>query len=34
MSMRSVTTVITKATNRDLTTLATAKEELGITGSK
>jgi len=32
--MRSVTTVITKATNRDLTTLATAKEELGITGSK
>jgi len=33
MSMRSVTTVITKATNRDLTTLATAKDELGITGS-
>jgi hypothetical protein len=31
--MRSITTVVTKASSRDLTTLATAKEELGITGS-
>lgn len=31
--MRSVTTVITKAKSRDLTTLATAKDELQITGS-
>jgi hypothetical protein len=30
--MRSVTTVVTAAKSRDLTTLATAKEELGITG--
>ena len=31
--MRSITTVIAKAPNRDLTTLATAKDELQITGS-
>jgi hypothetical protein len=31
--MRSITTVITKAVSRDLTTLDTAKEELGITGT-
>jgi hypothetical protein len=31
--MRSITTVITKAKSRDLTTLATAKDELQITGS-
>jgi hypothetical protein len=33
MSIRSITTVITPAKSRDLTTLATAKDELQITGS-